>query len=56
MHPDWSHPNHLNYGHRQPCRLCGNPSFLLDDLARPAHKVCVEDAVMNRRHLQVVRP
>jgi hypothetical protein len=51
----WSHTTHWNRGRHQPCRLCGNPSFLLGDIARPAHKVCVEDAVMNRRHLQVVR-
>jgi hypothetical protein len=56
MHLDWSHPTHWNNSRRAPCRFCGNPTFLLDDLTRPAHKVCVEDAVMNRRHLQVVRP
>jgi hypothetical protein len=56
VHIDWSHSNHWNRGRHQACPICSDPSFLLDDLARPAHKACVEDAVMNRRHLHVVQP
>jgi len=53
-HLDWSSPEHWNHGRRKPCRICRKPSYLLDDSGRPAHKACVEDAVMNRRHLTVV--
>jgi putative DNA primase/helicase len=56
IHIDWSDADHWNRGRRQPCRICSKPSFLLDDAKRPCHKKCVEDAVANRRHLQVVQP
>jgi hypothetical protein len=51
---DWDHPDHWNRGRREPCRLCGKPSFLLDDAGRPCHKTCIEQAVGNRRHLKAV--
>jgi hypothetical protein len=41
---DWSDPAHWNGGRREPCRLCGEVTFLLDDLGRPSHKVCAERA------------
>jgi hypothetical protein len=54
MQLNWSHPDHWNRGRRQPCRICGKPSFLLDDAGRPTHKRCIEEAVSNRRHLKAV--
>jgi hypothetical protein len=54
VHIDWSDANHWNRGRRQPCRICGKPSVLLDDAKRPCHKKCVQDAVTNRRHLKAV--
>ena len=46
---DWSQ-NHWNYGRREPCHLCGQPSMLTDDARRPAHKACVEHAAGLREH------
>ena len=51
---DWSHANHWNRGRRQPCRICSEPSSLLDDAKRPCHKKCVEGVVANRQHLKAV--
>ena len=42
---DWRDPEHWNGGRQRPCRLCGKLTFLLDTAGRPAHKVCVEEAV-----------
>ena len=41
-HYDWSDRSHWGGGRRRPCRVCGRPSFLLDHLGLPAHKVCVD--------------
>jgi hypothetical protein len=54
VHLDWSHPDYWNQGRRQPCRICGKPSYLLDDAHRPCHKRCIEEAVRDRRHLKAV--
>lgn len=38
---DWHDRRHWGGGRRRPCRVCGQPSFLLDRAGLPAHKVCV---------------
>ncbi|WP_214327923.1 hypothetical protein [Nonomuraea sediminis] len=42
---DWSGEDGISHwggGQRRPCRVCGNPAFLVDDDGRPCHKVCAE--------------
>ena len=41
---DWSDSGHWTR-RRRDCRLCGEPTNLRDGAGRPAHKVCVEEAV-----------
>jgi hypothetical protein len=41
---DWSGAAHWNRG-RQACIHCGRLTMLLDDAARPAHKVCGQSAL-----------
>jgi hypothetical protein len=44
----WDHfvlvwgPRNWNRGRRMSCIHCGDPSMLVDDHGRPAHKACVE--------------
>jgi len=38
---DWSDPDRF-LPEPQPCRRCGKPASLLDDDAKPSHKVCAE--------------
>jgi hypothetical protein len=33
---------HYGGGQLRPCRSCGRPALLVDDLGRPQHKVCAE--------------
>lgn len=39
---DWRSSAHWNGGRLEKCRMCGELTFLLDDLGRPCHKVCAE--------------
>jgi hypothetical protein len=45
MHLDWSHPNRWNRGKQLACIHCSQPALLLDDVGRPAHKVCAQSAL-----------
>jgi hypothetical protein len=44
---DWRDSVHWGGDRPGRCRGCGNPTHLLDDSGRPAHKVCVENATHN---------
>jgi hypothetical protein len=42
---NWNNSAHWNRGRQQPCIHCRKPARLLDDIGRPAHKVCAETAL-----------
>jgi hypothetical protein len=42
---DWSNGSHWNRGRQAACIHCGRATMLLDDVGRPAHKVCGEAAL-----------
>ena len=42
---DWNSGQHWNGGKQAACAHCSQSSLLLDDIGRPAHKICAEAAL-----------
>jgi hypothetical protein len=50
---DWNDGTHWNSGKQSACIHCSQPGLLLDDVGRPAHKVCAQSALaalINKRN------